>query len=157
MPDIVSQAGLVKRLRDRIASNDGPVADLYLFAQVLDALDSHSPTDSGAGPDGFTARDFIDTASQLRSGHEVIRRAALSNNYNVILAALDRASDAHPAPPQSGETLTENAVVAAAERLPLVERMKLLLDNENLTFAECGLAEEWSRTMRDALVALKTG
>jgi hypothetical protein len=42
-------------------------------------------------------------------------------------------------------------VVAAAEGLPLVDRMKLLLANENLTFAECSLAEEWAQTMRTAL------
>jgi hypothetical protein len=49
---------------------------------------------------------------------------------------------------------TENAVVAAAQQLPLLERMELLLSREDLTFAECGLAEEWARTMREATAAL---
>jgi hypothetical protein len=40
--------------------------------------------------DGFVARDFIDTASQLRSGHNVIRQAAVNDHLDVILAALDR-------------------------------------------------------------------
>jgi hypothetical protein len=49
----------------------------------------------------------------------------------------------------------EARVVAAAERLPLTERMQFLLDNENLTFAECSLAEEWSRTLREALEVIR--
>lgn len=67
-----------------------------------------------ADDDGFVARDFIDLASQLRSGHEVIRRAALSNNFNVVLAALDRCSARTPEGVRDG-VLEEAAQLCDAE------------------------------------------
>lgn len=38
----------------------------------------------------FNADDFRHTAELLRSDNDAIIRATLSNNYNIILAALDR-------------------------------------------------------------------
>jgi hypothetical protein len=69
-----------------------------------------------ADDDGFVARDFIDLASQLRSGHEVIRRAALSNNFNVVLAALDRCS-APTTSLQAPEGVRDDVLATAAREL----------------------------------------
>lgn len=53
-------------------------------------------------PDGFRPEDFAHVASLLRQyasgGHEATLRAVLSNNLNVMLAALDRVSNAAPDP-----------------------------------------------------------
>lgn len=42
------------------------------------------------GMDGFSVQEFKETADQLRSGQDATVRAALSNRFNIILAALDR-------------------------------------------------------------------
>lgn len=44
---------------------------------------------------GFTPSDYAHTAELLRSS-EAIRKAAASNNHNIILAALDRCAGAQP-------------------------------------------------------------
>lgn len=40
----------------------------------------------------FSSEDFAHTATLLRSGREALVSATLSNNFNIILAALDFAS-----------------------------------------------------------------
>jgi hypothetical protein len=61
-----------------------------------------------------------------------------------------------------GREIIARAILAERERrdaefAPLVERIERLLANENLTFAECSLAEEWALSMRDALSAIRKG
>lgn len=41
---------------------------------------------------GFPPEEYAHTAKLLRSDNEKIVRATLSNNYNIVLSALDRAS-----------------------------------------------------------------
>lgn len=42
---------------------------------------------------GFDQADFAHTAELLRSGSDKMRDATLSNNFNIILAALDIAAE----------------------------------------------------------------
>jgi len=46
--------------------------------------------------DEFSKEDFAHTAELLRSDNEAVVRATLSNNINIILAALDKAADRQP-------------------------------------------------------------
>lgn len=46
--------------------------------------------------DTFDRAEYEHTAALLRSGDEAVVNAALSNNYNIILAALDQCIAARP-------------------------------------------------------------
>lgn len=56
-----------------------------LFARIRSALTHPAPA---PGPAGFHPNEFSHTAELLRSDNEKIVRATLSNNINIILAAL---------------------------------------------------------------------
>lgn len=60
----VSLSTLIQRLSDRIASNEGPVDDLYLFANALDAL---TPVATGGEVVAWTnlyhLRNYLDGSS----------------------------------------------------------------------------------------------
>mgnify|MGYP000846168038 CR=1 FL=1 len=59
---------------------------------ALEALILASPAPQSAPSGGFPRDDFTHTANLLRSGDEAVIKATLSNNLNVIIAALDRAA-----------------------------------------------------------------
>ena len=59
---------------------------------ALEALILASPVQQAAPSGGFPRDDFTHTANLLRSGDEAVIKATLSNNLNVIIAALDRAA-----------------------------------------------------------------
>lgn len=96
--EAMSKAGnavLVTRYAENDFGNGYSITDLDAAYRAMLAAAPSAPTSPPVG-DGWRPEDFAQTASDMRSANDAVVNAAMSNGFNVILAALDRAVTSAP-------------------------------------------------------------
>jgi hypothetical protein len=118
--------------QERGGSMEGPecnTGEYLLHLRVKAALSRAEElrADTKADTAGFRSDEYSHTAKRLRSGNEAVIQAALSNNINIIIAALDHAAEELRSPPSAPHVNAAliNALAEEGTRADLVEWLQI--------------------------------